>query len=199
MEPIELPPEEATAEIPDITGTVLNRTVARRTLLIAFALIGLALAGLTVLGAVLFDRINTSVRLNEEAIHRLDRIQHPTPEQFEKDLREGIKRCLKSRECRKLFPEAARSSQRGTRARTTPTRSPGTSAGLAEGQGGTAGPRDRARRRPRAGTDPPRRRGSPPSPPPQSSGGAPPDSAITLTAPLAPPVCAPPVVRVNCP
>lgn len=202
MEPIEIPEPPEPEPIPDVGPVVVDQPLARRTLTIAFGVIGCCLAILTILGVMLFIRVGDAVDTNHDAIRRLNRLTHPTKRQFEADLKTGIQRCLRSRECRKLFPAIKRTrngaTQRGNSRKATLGRTPGTVAVTPESQRGNAAPH---RSGPTATTNPPSRRpepagGSspPPSPPPQSGGPTPPSA--TIPGPVR--VCSD-LVRVNCP
>jgi hypothetical protein len=198
-----LPESPEPEPVPEIDNIVIDRPLARRTLTVAFGMIGLALAGLTVIAVVLFIRVGDAIQVNHDAIRRLNRLTHPTPAQFEEDLKTGIQRCLRSPECRKLFPSIRKEkTQKSNGAKAPLARTPGRGVRKAEGQGGTAVPHSS---RPTATTNPPRSRrthkrggGSGGSPPPQSSGSSP-EPAITLTAPLPAKICAGSLLHVNCP
>lgn len=142
------------------------------------------------------------IRRQEKLIAGLNALTHPTHAQYRRQLREGIRRCLREPSCRRLFPKLGRASRAlhaGSQRSTSPSpsldRSPGsTSTPLRRPQSGGRSP---SRPRPRPEPRPSRTPASPPNQPP-SSGGPQPRPTVDLHAPVPVQVCAGKALGINC-
>jgi hypothetical protein len=194
--------------------------VTKRTLIVCSLIVGFGLA--LALGGVIWiafainnvqqDEIShNSDRTAKEAatnrrqarlIHDLRVITHPTPAQYRRQIREGIKRCLREPRCRRLFPALARSARSGGRstvAKPGLARSPGaTSTPVRRPQG--VGPSASSPTRPaRPQRRPPSRTpATPPTTPPSPAAPPAPHHAIDVTAPIPAQVCADGLLGLNC-
>lgn len=148
------------------------------------------------------DRSEDAARTNRRQarlIHRLDVLTHPSPAQYRRQLREGIRRCLREPSCRRLFPALASRGrahrQARRRGRTTSSTAPAASRPSPR-QPAPASPSPPRR------TRPPSRRPSTSSPaptPPQGGGNPGGDRPIiAVTVPVVPAHVCTPTVAINC-
>lgn len=190
-----------------------NSYVTKRQFIVGGAIVGVALALALVAVTIIALAVN---RVQEESIQnnrdriadikreqeRLDTLLNPTPEQYRRRLREGIERCLREPECRRLFPKIARS--------TAPAGPPGSrQVGVGNGSDTPVRSPESPRTRPRPERSPRAPRpdrpdsqpdggnggggsSSPPAPPPD------PPRAIELDAPVPAQVCIDRVLGINC-
>jgi cell division septation protein DedD len=180
--------------------------VTKRQFVIGGAIVGagiaVALAVIFVLGYLLLDYSKSEVGHNHERIRHeveinrrqarllkeLRAITHPTKAQADRQLREGVKRCLSLPRCRKLFPNLAGSAgTAGTHSRSLGTPTP------ARPTGATSAPPETPQS---AGPTPsrPDRRPAPPAKPEPN-----PSSGTSSGTPPPPPIHDPPVVGVSAP
>lgn len=84
--------------------------------MVVFSLIlGLVFAIVIILGVFALSEFKKQSRINTVNIHQLQDVNKqlkfilkPTPAQYRKQLKEGIKRCLAEPSCRKLFPKVVK-------------------------------------------------------------------------------------------
>lgn len=114
------PPPEPSEPIVIETRPEGELPVTRGGLFIYSTAIAIALLLIIAGGTYMFIELGRQARVNAKNIERLDdlterltALTNPTPEQFRKQLAEGIKRCLKFPECRKLFPNVSAPTRRG--------------------------------------------------------------------------------------
>lgn len=125
--------------------TEARSTVAftQRGMIVFTLLLGLVLALLVLLGAFVVIQFSNQQQINTRNIKQLDAVTadlkallDPSPQQYNKQLRDGLKRCLASRRCRRLFPEATREAARARRARAGRPVQPGTQPSMSGGESG---------------------------------------------------------------
>lgn len=199
--------------------------VTKRTLIMCSMIVGVALALVLVacaIGGYLIldyrsdeiahnrDRASHEAAVNRkqaELIRDLRALTHPTPAQADRQLREGIRRCLSRPLCRRLFPGLrARSSSRDRADRRRASDRPGAGATATptvetpERRGSAHEPSRPSR--PERTTPAPKRPASPSRPSAGGTSSTPPpprpQHTIDVTVPLPVQVCTDRILGINC-
>lgn len=196
--------------------------VSKRTLVICAIIGGLAMAVTLLVVVIIAIRVTDiqrddiqqnkkQIRIQKKtdrqlksAVRELRRLTNPTPEEYRKQLQEGLKRCLREPACRRLFPAIqARSIRRlldPPSSTATPTSVPyPSSTSPSPSEGGSGVPPSRPNRQPRPGSSSQQPPSLTPTPPPPANEGPPQgERPVVITAPIPVQVCTS-VAGVNCP
>jgi hypothetical protein len=193
---------------------VTKRTFLAGALIIGFAL-SIVIAGVVAVALLINDfqqheiahnreRVRHEATVNRKQtklINELHEITHPTPAQADRQLREGIRRCLSRPLCRRLFPQIARVSSTGLLrrpAKPTLARPPGSSSTPLRRPPSA---RPSPKRSTRPGRRPPSRRPATPATPSPPPSSGPPTSppAVDIRVPVPVTACPPGgVIGLNC-